>query len=348
MYVYLGGAVLFRKDTGSATAHFYASDLSDNVRVVLSYSGSVSVELKQRYKPFGQMAAPLVSPPTLNPSHRFSDLPTTTTTGLTTMGARHYAPDLGRFLSRDPLGFHDHSYAGDNPLSFRDPSGLDATQALRDEILPDYVDYVQPLTIEGVPEVSVSSLTFDVEGNFYGEAVGAIAEVPAASVSEPGELTPVEGVPLSEVAAEATAYGWEPGVTPTAAGQAAETAPAPAAPSGLSWPASSEPAQPGEGIVRVRHYTSAESAELIQRSGHVRASSYVALQEQIPAGTTQSEVTRLLELPGGHAEMYVDLEVPGSQLAIPPNGPVTSGGLWQRILVSNFPIGNAQFQPVAP
>lgn len=35
------------------------------------------------------------------------------------MGARHYAPDLGRFLSRDPLGFHDHSYALDNSLSFR-------------------------------------------------------------------------------------------------------------------------------------------------------------------------------------------------------------------------------------
>jgi RHS repeat-associated protein len=124
VYVYLGGALLFRKDS-SQTAHFYASDLSDNVRVVLSYSGGVTVEGQFRYKPFGEQAKPLVNPAPLNPSHRFSDLPTTSTTGLTTMGARHYAPDLGRFLSRDPIGFHDHAYAADNPISLRDPSGLD-------------------------------------------------------------------------------------------------------------------------------------------------------------------------------------------------------------------------------
>ncbi len=73
-----------------------------------AWSGLV-VEGMFRYKPFGQMATPLASPPTLNPSHRFSDLPTSTTTGLVAMGARHYAPDLGRFLSRDPLGFGDQS-----------------------------------------------------------------------------------------------------------------------------------------------------------------------------------------------------------------------------------------------
>ncbi len=45
---------------------------------------------------------------------------------------------MGRFLSRDPLGFHDHSYAGDNPLSFRDPSGLAPEEKLGLADAPDY------------------------------------------------------------------------------------------------------------------------------------------------------------------------------------------------------------------
>ncbi len=41
------------------------------------------------------------------------------------VGARVDSPGIGRFLARDTLGFHDYSYAANNPVSFRDPSGLD-------------------------------------------------------------------------------------------------------------------------------------------------------------------------------------------------------------------------------
>ena len=45
------------------------------------------------------------------------------------MGARIYDPEIGRFLSADPLfeafpNQSPYSYALNNPLSFRDPSGL--------------------------------------------------------------------------------------------------------------------------------------------------------------------------------------------------------------------------------
>jgi RHS repeat-associated protein len=42
--------------------------------------------------------------------------------------ARVYAPDLGRFLQPDPIGYDDgmnmYAYCGNNPLGFVDPSGL--------------------------------------------------------------------------------------------------------------------------------------------------------------------------------------------------------------------------------
>lgn len=43
--------------------------------------------------------------------------------------ARFYDPTLGRFLSKDPAGMVDgtnlYAYAGDNPVNYGDPSGLD-------------------------------------------------------------------------------------------------------------------------------------------------------------------------------------------------------------------------------
>jgi insecticidal toxin complex protein TccC len=44
--------------------------------------------------------------------------------------ARYYSPELGRFVSRDPIGIVDdvnlYVYVGNNPLKFVDPTGLKA------------------------------------------------------------------------------------------------------------------------------------------------------------------------------------------------------------------------------
>jgi RHS repeat-associated protein len=51
--------------------------------------------------------------------------------GFTTLGARQYDPDTGRFLSVDPIGdfsdaqqLHGYSYSGNSPITKSDPSGL--------------------------------------------------------------------------------------------------------------------------------------------------------------------------------------------------------------------------------
>ena len=53
-------------------------------------------------------------------------------TGLYYYRARYYAPDLGRFLQPDPIGYDDgmnmYTYCGNNPTGFVDPWGLDRKQ----------------------------------------------------------------------------------------------------------------------------------------------------------------------------------------------------------------------------
>ena len=58
-------------------------------------------------------------------------------TGLMMMGHRFYAPDHGRFLNRDPIGFAGglnlFEYAGGRPVSYIDPNGLDETSTALNE-----------------------------------------------------------------------------------------------------------------------------------------------------------------------------------------------------------------------
>jgi len=47
--------------------------------------------------------------------------------------ARYYDPELGRFISEDPLGFGSgeanlYRYVRNNPLLFRDPTGAEAVE----------------------------------------------------------------------------------------------------------------------------------------------------------------------------------------------------------------------------
>jgi RHS repeat-associated protein len=53
--------------------------------------------------------------------------PTDTSTGLDQLGARQYDPSTGRFISVDPMvdqTQQPYSYAGDNPVTNTDPTGL--------------------------------------------------------------------------------------------------------------------------------------------------------------------------------------------------------------------------------
>jgi len=131
-FIYAGDILLLRKEgTGSTPeARYYHSDFSGNVRLVTFYKASnpnrgINVDAKYRYKPFGDII--VLTSPSADPRFKFGGTEFDgSTLRLYHMGARYYDPVVGRFLGRDPVGDHGYVYALDDPLTFRDPLGLDA------------------------------------------------------------------------------------------------------------------------------------------------------------------------------------------------------------------------------
>ncbi len=91
-----------------------------------------------RYKPFGQADA--ASEGVANPL-RYAGRELDTETGLYYMRARYYDPGTSRFVSEDPIGLDGginvYAYAGNNPVTYRDPFGLEGEQEEPDCTDPD-------------------------------------------------------------------------------------------------------------------------------------------------------------------------------------------------------------------
>ena len=118
----VGGLLAEVKD---GTPYFAAFDANGNVTEHLSADGDLAAHYE--YSPFGEI---VVQSGELADSflHRFSTKPRCAATGMSEYVFRKYHPDLGRWLSRDPigeLGGHNvYGFAGNGSLSFVDPFGL--------------------------------------------------------------------------------------------------------------------------------------------------------------------------------------------------------------------------------
>jgi RHS repeat-associated protein len=112
---------LFTRADSSCSCSAISDALGSTVALTNS-SGTVQTEYS--YEPFGK--ATISGAASNNPSKytgREDDQ-----TGLYFYRARYYSPTLQRFISEDPIGLAGginlFAYAGNNPISFRDPSGL--------------------------------------------------------------------------------------------------------------------------------------------------------------------------------------------------------------------------------
>ncbi|MBN2449259.1 MAG: RHS repeat protein, partial [Lentisphaeria bacterium] len=110
---------------GPAGEHaYYTTDAAGNTTELTDAGGTVLN--RYRYLPFGgsQMTVEAVANP-----FQYGGLAGVQTdgTGLLFMRARHYDPELGRFLQPDPIGIAGganlYAYAGNSPLNHADPSG---------------------------------------------------------------------------------------------------------------------------------------------------------------------------------------------------------------------------------
>ncbi|MGW1910837.1 ricin-type beta-trefoil lectin domain protein [Streptomyces sp. NPDC002076] len=96
-------------------------------------AGSLAVT-RRYYDPYGNPRG--TKPATwvsADENHGYLGQPTDATTGLDLLGARNYDPALGRFLTPDPIfeagdpnQMGGYTYAGDNPATGSDPSGLES------------------------------------------------------------------------------------------------------------------------------------------------------------------------------------------------------------------------------
>lgn len=106
--------------------YYYAQDVSGNVVGLTTSTGAVTNQY--RYNPWG--GAELVQEGVAN-SLRFAGRPYDPETGLYYNRARYYDPAVGRFISEDPLGLgggiNHYAYVGNDPVNYRDPTGMDDT-----------------------------------------------------------------------------------------------------------------------------------------------------------------------------------------------------------------------------
>ena len=113
-----------------------------NSVVALSDHNGQTVQ-NHSYGPFGEaLASTGTSPNTMKYTGREQDAES----GLYYYRARYYDPELGRFISEDPIAFQGginfYAYVGNNPLSSNDPMGLKGTSiGTYDVNDPDYHYY---------------------------------------------------------------------------------------------------------------------------------------------------------------------------------------------------------------
>jgi RHS repeat-associated protein len=106
----------------NGTATYLHHDQAGSTRLLTGSTGTVTG--KCTYSPYG--GTPTCEGTTTTPLGYDAQY-TSADTGLIYMRARTYDPATGQFLTRDPFGAitgEPYSYAGDNPLSHSDPTGL--------------------------------------------------------------------------------------------------------------------------------------------------------------------------------------------------------------------------------
>jgi RHS repeat-associated protein len=123
---YTYGLGLAARETLSGGLAFYTFDAAGNTSALMDEDGIILNAY--RYAPFGGVLA--AAETVDNPFQFGGQLGVGSgAASLLLMRARFYAPDLGRFMSEDPLGlsggqFNLYSYARNDPVNLTDPSGL--------------------------------------------------------------------------------------------------------------------------------------------------------------------------------------------------------------------------------
>jgi RHS repeat-associated protein len=114
-------------DTSTGTVTYLHHDQQGSTRLLTGSTGTVTGKCT-----YGAYRAPTCEGTTTTPLG-YDGQYTSSDTGLTYLRAREYDPATAQFLSRDPavaLTREPYAYAGDNPLTYKDRSGLGIEEVL--------------------------------------------------------------------------------------------------------------------------------------------------------------------------------------------------------------------------
>jgi len=127
-YVYFGGRLLYTLSAGQALTRIYSDRLGSTraTETIEQYGGGWTT---RNYYPFGEEIGS-----TANDQYKFASTYRDSATGLDYAINRYYASGMGRFLTTDPYkasggpanpqGLNRYTYAQNDPVNFRDPTGL--------------------------------------------------------------------------------------------------------------------------------------------------------------------------------------------------------------------------------
>jgi RHS repeat-associated protein len=123
-YIYLGGRPIATLNNPTSAIYFLHDDLLGTPQ--LATDAGQNIQWRASYGPFGQTSS--VSG-TVTQNLRLPGQYFDLETGWNHNGFRDYMPGLGRYIEPDPLGRlgsgnNLYAYAGDNPISQSDPTGL--------------------------------------------------------------------------------------------------------------------------------------------------------------------------------------------------------------------------------
>ncbi|MFF1837975.1 polymorphic toxin-type HINT domain-containing protein [Streptomyces sp. NPDC058231] len=177
-------------DSGSGKVTYLMADTQASTQ--LAVDAKTGTATRRRYTPFGDERSGNLPTGT---DHGFLGKTEDTATGLSLLGARAYDPKLGRFLSPDPLStpydpqnLSAFSYTHNDPINFKDPTGLcadDGTGHCHPKPIEKPQPQQPPSPSSGSPTIggSGSKPAGDGDGGFsWGKLAGEVAGIAAGVV----------------------------------------------------------------------------------------------------------------------------------------------------------------------
>ncbi|HXM09215.1 MAG TPA: RHS repeat-associated core domain-containing protein, partial [Terriglobales bacterium] len=128
-YIFLNGKRIARRDNSGGAVHYYFADHLGSADVITDNLGNI--EKESDYYPYGGEI--VITGSDIN-NYKFTGKERDAESGLDNFGARYNASAMGRFMTPDPLlnsghpgnpqTWNRYSYALNNPLKIKDPTGL--------------------------------------------------------------------------------------------------------------------------------------------------------------------------------------------------------------------------------